>query len=365
MSENKTKTPSDNGKKYRNLIIRPFTYIHHSVGTESVVMLVLLGIQILMLALTKSFSAIAVICAAAAGSVIANFIDRKCTFLKPQCYFTYPISIVQGLVIGMLIPETYPPLTVFLITLLVMIIIKHFFGGFSYSLVNPSVFAVAVLWLAGAYLFGQIELTADMLTSRNPSQQLIESGIFPTAAFDSSVTETLNNAIFSLFKVSIPDGYASLFWDTHSVIPAFRFNLVTLVSSIVLFSMDGMKIVISSFFLAVYLLLIRFVSPVFFQGIPFQGDMLLALLTGGTLFTATFVLNWYGTVPSSLNGKIIYGILAGTAAFFIAGCGTSPAGMAFTVLLINFASILIQFYENDSNIRHTKKLVELSLKGDC
>ena len=70
MSENKTKTPSGNGKKYRNLIIRPFTYIRHSVGTESVVMLVLLGIQILMLALTKSFSAIAVICAAAASTTM-------------------------------------------------------------------------------------------------------------------------------------------------------------------------------------------------------------------------------------------------------------------------------------------------------
>lgn len=354
MSDTQNKTPKI---RRRNVIIRPFSYIKSSVGMEIFLTLIFLGIQIILLVLSKSFSAVAVISAATAGSVCANFGAAYFSKLNRSRYFSYPICIAQGIITGMLLPETYPPLTVFLAVLLSMIVIKYFFGGFSYSLVNPCVFAAAVLWLIGAKLFGQIELTADMLAARNPSQILIESGLFPTADFDAPITDALNGTIFNFLKVSVPEGYVSLFWDSRSIIPAFRFNFITLLSSAVLFAADKMKIVISSCFLAVYLLLVRFLSPVFFHGIPLQGDILLALLTGGTLFTAVFVLNWYGTIPESLHGKIVYGVLAGAAAFFISGCGTSPAGMIFTVLLVNFISVLIQFFERKADISRTHKLV--------
>lgn len=359
MSDNKKEKPK---RKLRNVIIRPFSYINSSVGTEIFLTLVFLGIQLLLLVLSKSFSAIAVICAATAGSVCADICAKHFSRQDRARYFSYPICITQGIITGMLLPETYPPLTVFLAVLLAMILIKYFFGGFSYSLVNPCVFSAAVLWLIGANLFGQIELTADILATRNPSQILIESGLFPAADFDAPITDSLNSTLFNLLKVSVPEGYVSLFWDSHSIIPAFRFNFITIISSAVLFAADKMKIVISTCFLSVYLLLVRFLSPLFFHGIPLQGDMLLAFLTGGTLFTAVFVLNWYGTIPETLHGKILYGILAGITAFFISGCGTSPAGMSFTVLLVNFVSVFIQFFERKANVSRTHRLVEQMTK---
>lgn len=359
MSDSKNKKPE---RTYRNVIIRPFSYITSSVGMEMFLTLAFLGVQIILLVLSNSFSAVAVICAATAGSVCAAVSAEHFSELNRPRYFSYPICIAQGIITGMLLPETYPPLTVFLAVLLTMIIIKYFFGGFSYSLVNPCVFAAAVLWLIGAHLFGKAALTADMLAVRNPSQLLIESGLFPAADFDAPVTSSLNSTVFSLLNVSVPEGYVSLFWDSRSIIPAFRFNVITIISAAVLFAADKMKLVVSACFLAVYLLFVRFLSPVFFHGIPLQGDMLLALLTGGTLFTAVFVLNWYGTVPESLCGKSIYGILAGAAAFFISGCGTSPAGMIFTVLLVNFASVFIQFFERKADISRVHRLAEQMTK---
>ena len=46
------------------------------------------------------------------------------------------------------------------------------------------------------------------------------------------------------------------------------------------------------------------------------------------LVTAAFMMQYPGTTPISINGKIIYGIIAGLLAFFISGEGTSPIGMA-------------------------------------
>ena len=85
--------------------------------------------------------------------------------------------------------------------------------------------------------------------------------------------------------------------------------------------------------------------------------MLLALMTGGTLFTSVFVLDWYGTIPCSIKGRILYGVFGGTAAFFIAGAGSSSAGMIFAVVLTNIFSVFVQKWEDAANLRTLKKLL--------
>lgn len=342
-------------QKQKKVLIRPFLYINHSVGWNAIKIAILLGIQIILLICTKSWSALAVVCSGALGSFCADVISNRITRYHIQDHYNIIISIDQGIIAGMLIPQTFSPIAVFLLTICVMLIAKHFFGGFSYAWANPSIFCVLVLWIVGYELFPQFGVSSDILAMRNPSQLLIENGYFPVYKFDSSLTETLNNSIFSVFKVSIPEGYISMFWDTQSIIPAFRFNFITLVSSLILFSDNFVKVIIPGCFLFVYLMLVRFVSPIFYSGVPFQGDMLLALLTSGTLFCAVFLIPWYGTVPVTITGKIIYGVSSGIIAFFINGCGTSPCGTVATVLLANIVSIIIQQYENHADrLRVTK-----------
>ena len=339
----------------KNTLIRPFIYKTESIGVETLKMILLLAVQIFMLFFTKSFSALLVILFSVLGAVLAEIIVRK--VFKQVEYNSLIISVLQGILTGMLIPETFPVVTVFFAVFFTMFIIKYLFGGFSQAWINPVVFVIAVLWFVGGNLFPDFLVTTDFLCSRNPSQLLIDSGVFPISGFDSSVTETLNNTVFDLFKVSIPEGYVSLFWDTHSVIPAFRFNFITLLSSIILFGTDLIKLIIPSTFLVVYLVLVRFLSPLFCNGIPYQGDMLLALLTSGTLFYATFVLQSHGTLPISVVGKVLYGVFAGIFAFVITGCGTSSTGMAFTVLFANIFSLLIQKWEDKTNKRKLQKLI--------
>lgn len=106
-----------------------------------------------------------------------------------------------------------------------------------------------------------------------------------------------------------------------------------------------------------YLILVRFVSPFFYDGIMFQGDMLLALFTGGTLFIAAFMLSWYGTIPCTIKGRILYGVFGGITSFFIAGVGTSSSGMIFAIVLTNLFSVIVQNWENLADRRALRKML--------
>ena len=112
-----------------------------------------------------------------------------------------------------------------------------------------------------------------------------------------------------------------------------------------LIAFDVIRPLIPAVFLTVYLLLVRLLAPFFYGGIPGQGDMLLAMLSSGTLFSAIFLFQWTGTTPMTSTGKVWYGILAGLIAFLIVGCGLSSAGIVFVVLVVNIISAVIQALE--------------------
>ena len=175
-------------------------------------------------------------------------------------------------------------------------------GGFANSWINPVAAIVAVTWIVGMRLFPNVVLSADDLQVRNTSLLFVQNGTFPMLPLDAYITNFLNTK--------------------------------------------------------------RFVAPFFYDGMMFQGDILLALLTSGVLFSAVFIMQWRGTVPVTNRGKLLYGVIAGICAFLILGVGDSPVGCVFVVLSMNVISPLIQSVENhfeykkvDTEIAEKVKLV--------
>ena len=341
-------------------IARPFLYLSPSAKSVSLVTALLLSVQVLMLAATKSYGALIVIALSIAGFFAADVLHAKCI---AHGSFTPLSDIVQGIVAGMLLPSTFSPVAVFCIALSTVLLLKYLSGSFAADWANSAVLIAAVAWIVGMSSFPESDLTRDILQIKNPSFVLIQNGVFPITGIDRAITETLNNTVFGFANISIPDGYISLLWDTHSVIPAFRFNALTLVSSIVLFAWGMQGLLVPSCFVIVYALLVRFAGPAIAGGIAGQGDMILALCTGGTLFYTVFVIQQYGTVPLSKYGKILYGTLAGIFAFLIAGCGTSPAGMIFTLLCANIVSPLIQAFEDRRDASRIRAVLAANRRG--
>ena len=328
---------------YKSVFLSPFKYLRPSVRVESYIVLALLCLQVLMLILTKSVDSLLIVLATLLASYAADFSNAEQNYKKP---FVVIASSIRALVIALLLPAGFPPLAVFFISFAVLFINKHTLGGFANSWINPAAITIAICWIIGMKFFPELTVSDAALHSKNIALTLISDGTFPQNSLDVALTNFLNRRLFSLFGVSIPEGYFSIFWDSHSAIPAFRFNLLTLVSSIILLSCDVLNPIIPSVFICTYAVLVKVAAPVFYGGVIFQGDVILALLSSGTLFSTFFLLQWHGTTPFSNRGKWLYGLFAGVLAFFILGIGLSPVGFAFIILILNILSLFIQSVEN-------------------
>lgn len=332
-----------NENRYKSVSLSPFKYLRPSVRTEAGVTLGLLMAQVAMLLVTKSVPSLLIVMASLLASYSVDFINREGNYKDA---FTVMVSSIRGILIGLLLPAGFPPAAVFFVSLFVLLINKYALGGFANSWVNPVAAAVAVCWITGMSFFPGADIPGPALHSRNIALSLIQDGTFPVGAADVAVTNWLNRRVFSLFGVAVPEGYVSLLWDSGSVIPAFRFNLLTLVSSVILLGTDVLSPIIPAAFAITYGVLVKALAPVFYGGAPMQGDVILAFLSSGTLFCTFFLLQWHGTTPLTNRGRWSFGISAGVLAFFVLGIGLSPAGFAFIILITNIISLFIQNVEN-------------------
>ncbi|MCH5290947.1 MAG: RnfABCDGE type electron transport complex subunit D [Treponema sp.] len=336
-------------KKYESVTLKPFCYITPSVRTVSWCTLVLLVPQVVLLAVSGSTAALAVLLSSLTASVLSELAYSARTRPLRGAWLT---AVIQGTMIALLLPENYAPAAVFFVVFCSLLLEKFAFGGFAGSWANPVVLAVSVAYFLNMGAFPAYGVSSNDVLSRNAALSLIQNGSVPLVGADVTVTAFLNRTVFRLFGIVVPEGYVTLFWDSGSIIPAFRFNTVTLISSIILISFDMVDALIPLCFTAVYAVLVRFAGPLLVGGHGGQGDMLLALLTSGTLFCTLYVLQWYGTTPVTRLGKVLYGVLAGMIAFLVVGCGTSPVGAVFTVLVMNVLSPMIQVFES-RDVRNT------------
>lgn len=347
--------------KNQQLSVKPFVYTRPSLSRICIRILILLSLQIILLFVTKSYNSIFVILSSVIGAIGASIINQ--IIYKEQPYQIMSI-IIQGIFIGLLLPQNYPLLTVFFLSFITLLVSRCMVFKSINSWINVSVLAVIIAWIVGKTFFPDFVITSEIIPLKNSSLYLIQNGDFPIYEFDSSITEYLNTNLFTLFGISIPDGFISLLVDSKSSIPAFRFNLLTIISSIILFSDNSFSGIIPILFLFVYGLLVRIFAPFIFGGLINQGDVILAFFTSGTLFCTVFLLQWFGTIPITILGKIILGILSGIYAFLIMGCGTSPIGMVYTVLLTNISCMLIRVIEEKNNTFMNAKVIhKLASKG--
>ncbi|MBO5137316.1 MAG: RnfABCDGE type electron transport complex subunit D [Spirochaetaceae bacterium] len=330
-------------KNKATLSLKPFCYSCPSLRMISLAMICILALQVVMLFITKSYNSLIILLCSVTASVLSEVLDK---ILIRKTNPNIVMSIVIGILIGMFFPALYPPFAAFCTIFISLVVFKYSFGGISSSWLNPVSITIIIAYSVGSIWFHESFLSAEMIQSQNTSLLLIQDGTLPIHRFDSTITAFLNKTIFSHLGTTIPEGYISLLWDNGSSIPAFRFNLLTLLGSIVLLSLNMINCIVPICFLFFYSLLVRLFCPVLVGGSFATGDILLSLLTSGTLFTAFFVLSWFGTVPFTNTGKILYGLLAGLAAFFICGYGLSSAGAMFSVFVANVVSLLLQSVEH-------------------
>ena len=119
------KTNDINQSLNKTISLKPYVYKKPSISAVSIRMLILLSMQILMLFFTKTYSSLIIIGISILAGFLASYIHY---LLTKQQYFSCLSSIIQGILIGMFLPQTYPPITAFFITLITLLIYKYIFG---------------------------------------------------------------------------------------------------------------------------------------------------------------------------------------------------------------------------------------------
>lgn len=336
-----------------SLVFRPFTFHSFSTRTKSLFKIALLSLYLLLLAFSSSFKSIVIVVFAVFAFLFAEFILSK---TKVSRAFQIFDAIEKGLLAGLLLPESFPLAYVFFVMFFSHLALDFFSGNFAKNCVHEIVIVLCISYICASDFFPKPISDFEIFQMKNASEFLIENGTFPIARYDSFATASINNSIFHFFGISIPEGYVSLFWDTKISIPAFRFNALSIFTSIVLFGFDMLSFAIPIAFLFSYTMLVRFASLFFFQNVQ-AGDMLLSLCTSGTLFFASFILENAGTIPRTNFGKTIFGLIVGIFAFFIAGFGLSNIGMSFAVLCSTLLTPFILQIEDAHNLNKTRYLL--------
>jgi electron transport complex protein RnfD len=67
-------------------------------------------------------------------------------------------------------------------------------------------------------------------------------------------------------------------------------------------------------------------------------DPLVAMLSGGMLFGAVFMVTDYVTTPVTAWGKLIFGVGAGIIAVLIREWGSYPEGVCYAILIMNMVT---------------------------
>lgn len=321
----------------------PFLITRPTVTQMSAITALTLVPQLALLAVAGEYRVLAGIGIAVAGSVLAELCTaipgRKNTFADGTV-------LVAGLLTGFLLPSTLNLFIIFAVSFSGILSARVLFGGAGSCWMNPVAAAVCIAYISQPDSFPPFLVNAEGIRTVGDAFGALRLDHFSQLAHDQSLTASVNVNLFGPFGIKLPEGYLTLFWNSPSVIPAFRYNVITLASSILLIAMNIIDWIVPLFFLLTYGLCVRFFSLLPFTTGYAGGDILFALLTGGMLFIVFYVLADYTTTPRSQGGKAVSGFLAGLIAFILCGPGGSPVGGVFTVILVDSLNPLLEHLEN-------------------
>lgn len=317
----------------------PAPYIYSSINTRhrSWLVIALLGLQLLMMALSHDLWGIALIACTGAAAVLASLLIG---YKQGKVLFDIH-ALLAGLLIGFFIPADSGFIFIFLTAFMSYFLSWGLFGGRGASWVNPVMLAVCIAAVCKPACFVH-PVGADAIISSGSVYAALESAGIGGRPSDQYLTSLFNSTALHTIGVTLPEGYLSLLFVYPSSIPAFRYNLLTLFSSIILLSSKSIHKTLPFAFLAMYGILIYFFPAVRDIHSFGKGDILSALLTSGAFFAAFFVMNDSGSIPRSWGGRLISGILTGIFAFFITGAAGNPAGIPFAVLFSGCINPLIE-----------------------
>ena len=246
-------------------------------------------------------------------------------------------AAVTGLLLALVLPPGMPLWMTALGAAFAIIVAKEFFGGLGANVFNPALigrafllmsFPVAVTTWAVPRAFYATGANGDALTTA------------------SAVIDSLSGATPLQF-IKMGGSIAGLGNELYAAGLAGGNHYLSTICSLFLGFRSGCigeSSIILILFGFVYLLAsgtidwrapVSMTASVLIFSLLFGNDPLFALLTGGMLFGAVFMVTDYATSPLTASGKLIFGFGAGLITVLIRQWGNYPEGVSYGILIMN------------------------------
>ena len=213
-------------------------------------------------------------------------------------------AVVSGIMLALVCPSTVPVWQLILGDAIAMIVAKGLFGGIGSNVFNPALTGRAFMFISFPAAMGA-------------SWQLPHSDVISSATvLSASKTGTLvidNQLLHDLFFGNV----AGCIGET-----------------------SALMILISFVFLLVFHVIdwrapLAMVATVTVCTLIAGDNVPFALLSGGLLFGATFMVTDYATTPVTKGGRLVFGFGCGLITFLIRKFGGYPEGVMFSILIMN------------------------------
>ena len=213
-------------------------------------------------------------------------------------------AVVSGILLALVIPSTTPVWMVVLGALVAMVVAKGLFGGIGSNVFNPALTGRAFMFISFPAAMGACWF--------NPEIDAVSGATILSQIKNGAVTAT-------------PDLYMQYFLGNRAGCIGETSILLILISFLFLFSTHIID----------WRAPVAMVATTALCTLVSGGDVLLALLTGGLLFGATFMVTDYATAPLTGYGRLVFGFGCGLITFLIRKLGGYPEGVMFSILIMN------------------------------
>lgn len=253
-------------------------------------------------------------------------------------------ALVTAVLLALALPPTAPWWLGFVAILFAILVGKQLYGGLGYNPFNPAMVGYAVVLISFP-----VQMTRWLLP-QGATAALPDFGEALTIFFDGELLQGIDafTGATALDSFRQQQGGAQLvseFWQSSPVMGQWSglgwewINVGFLFGGLYLFY----KRVISWHIPASVLLTLGVLALLFHDGgsSASHGSPLMHLFGGATMLGAFFIATDPVSAATTPRGKLVYGAVIGTVIYLIRAFGDYPDGVAFAVLLANFAVPLI------------------------
>ena len=263
-----------------------------------------------------------------ATAIIVEFAIKK---LRKKLFIMDGSAAITGLLFALVLPPRIPFWMLILGSAFSIAIAKEAFGGLGFNIFNPALAGRAFLaisfpsvmtsWYLPSKWYVQGAIAADALTSASP---LNASYVYEWSRI-------------ALYKDLLFGNVAGCIGETSA--------LAIIIGGLILISLK----------LIDWKIPIVYIATVGIGSVIFQKDFLFQILAGGLMLGAFFMATDYVTSPVTGLGRVIFAFGAGIITLVIRNFGAMPEGVAFSILIMNAFTPLIDRYVRPKPFGYVKK----------